>query len=91
MAGMADSREFTQQSRTKHAAMKGFLTGFLAIFSCLCLMMAAERRAYAYIDPGSGFTALQSIAAVMAATSYFLRRRIKALFTRKKTNKPTMG
>ena len=69
-------------------------SGLLAIFSCLCLMVATERRAFAYVDPGSGFMALQAIASVMAATGYFLRTRIKALFTRKKPEnaqaKPTL-
>jgi len=65
-------------------------TGFLAIFTCLCLMVATEHRAYAYVDPGSGFMALQAIASVMAAAGYFLRTRIKALFTRSKPAKPTL-
>jgi len=67
-------------------------SGFLAVFSCLCLVVATERRALAYVDPGSGFMALQAIASVMAATGYFLRTRIKALFTRKKAadTKPTL-
>jgi hypothetical protein len=68
---------------------------FLGIFSCLCLVVATERRAYAYVDPGSGFMALQAIASVMAAAGYFLRTRIKTLFTRskpanKKSDKPTL-
>ena len=63
-------------------------SGVLAIFSCLCLMVATEHRAYAYVDPGSGFMALQAIASVMAAAGYFLRTRIKALFTRDKAKKP---
>jgi hypothetical protein len=74
--------------------MKRFLSVSLAIFSCLCLVVATERRAYAYVDPGSGFLMLQSMASVMAAAAYFLRQRIKALFTRKspskKANKPTL-
>jgi len=69
--------------------MKRFLSVSLAIFSCLCLVVATERRAFAYVDPGSGFMALQAIASVMAATGYFLRTRIKALFTRK-ADKPTL-
>jgi hypothetical protein len=38
----------------------------------------------AYVDPGSGLLALQSIASMMAAAVFFLRRRIMKLFTRKK-------
>ena len=73
--------------------MKRFLSVSLAIFSCLCLIVATERRAYAYVDPGSGFMALQAVASMMAAAGYFLRSKIKALFTRgnaKKPAKPTL-
>jgi hypothetical protein len=68
--------------------MKRFLTVSLTIFSCLCLMVATERRAYAYVDPGQGFLVLQSIGIAMAAMGYFLRSRIKALFIRSKPSKP---
>jgi len=71
--------------------MKRFVpvaSGFLAIFSCLCLMVATERRAYAYIDPGSGVMALQAMASVMAAAGYFLRKKIKGLFTRDRAKRP---
>jgi len=73
--------------------MKRFWSVSLAIFSCLCLVVATERRAYAYVDPGSGFMALQAIASVTAAAGYFLRTKIKALFTRNKpvkSEKPTL-
>jgi hypothetical protein len=66
--------------------MKRFLSVSLMIFSCLCLVVATEHRAYAYVDPGSGFLVLQSMASVMAATGFFLRRRIMALFTRSKSS-----
>lgn len=57
---------------------------FVSIFTCICLLLATERRAMAYVDPGSGLLALQSIASMFAAAAFFLRRRIMALFTRKK-------
>jgi len=63
-------------------------SGVLTIVSCLCLAVATEHRAYAYVDPGSGYMALQAIASVMAAAGYFLRTRIKALFTRNTVKKP---
>jgi hypothetical protein len=47
-------------------------------------MMATEHRAYAYVDPGSGLLAIQSMFAALGAAVYFLRRRISALFGRKK-------
>jgi hypothetical protein len=38
----------------------------------------------AYVDPGSGLLALQSIASMFAAAVFFLRRRILGMFTREK-------
>jgi hypothetical protein len=66
--------------------MKRFISLSLAIFTCVCLLVASERRAMAYVDPGSGFLAIQSIASAMAATGYFARRRILALFKKKKAD-----
>ena len=37
----------------------------------------------AYVDPGSGFLALQTAASVLAGFGYFLRRRIRKLFSKK--------
>jgi hypothetical protein len=65
--------------------MKRFLSISLAVFCCLCLLVATERRAYAYIDPGTGMMALQTITASLAAAGYFMRRKIAALFGRKKS------
>jgi len=72
--------------------MKRVISFSLSIFSCLCLLLATERRAFAYVDPGSGYMALQAIASVMAAMGYFLRTRIKSLFSRNKpiAAKPTL-
>jgi hypothetical protein len=64
--------------------MKKLISISLGLFTCLCLLIASERRAFAYVDPGSGLLALQSIASVMAAFGYFMRRRIMLLFGRKK-------
>jgi hypothetical protein len=70
--------------------MKRSLSALLTIFSCLCLMVATERRAYAYIDPGSGLMVLQTITTVLAGVGFFLRTHIKALFNRSKKAKPTL-
>ena len=64
--------------------MKRLISFALTVFGCLCFLLATERRAMAYVDPGSGLLALQSFASVMAAVGFFLRRRIMGLFTRKK-------
>jgi hypothetical protein len=56
----------------------------LAVFSGLCLLLATERQAHAYIDPSSGLLALQSLFAGLATAGYFLRRRVAQLFGRNK-------
>lgn len=63
--------------------MKRLVSFTLAAFIGFCLLVATDRRAYGYVDPGTGLLALQSFASAMAAAGYFMRRRIKALFTRK--------
>ena len=64
--------------------MKRLISLSLAFFTCACLLLATDRRAMAYVDPGSGLLALQSLASVMAAAGFFLRKRIMGLFSRKK-------
>lgn len=46
------------------------------------LSLAFERRAYAYVDPGSGLLMLQAAGTVVTGVLFTLRRRIKSLFTR---------
>ena len=64
--------------------MKRFVSACLAVFTCICLLLATERRALAYVDPGTGLLALQSAAAGMATAAYLLRKRILGLFSKKK-------
>jgi hypothetical protein len=64
--------------------MKRILPLSLSVITCVGLLLATERRAMAYIDPGQGLLFVQSIGAAMAAAAYFLRRRILALFGKKK-------
>ena len=70
--------------------MKRVVSFSLAIFCCVCLLLATERRAMAYVDPGSGLLALQSVASVAAAAGYFMRRRIAALFGKKDVSSQPM-
>ena len=60
--------------------MKRLMAVTLTLFCCLSLMLATERRAMAYVDPGSGLLAVQSIGSMLAAAGFFLRRRIMRLF-----------
>jgi hypothetical protein len=61
----------------------------VAMLCCLCLSL--ERRAYAYVDPGSGLLMLQAAGTVLTGVLFTLRRRIKALFTRSKPAEPTVN
>ncbi len=74
--------------------MKRLLSFSLAVFCCFCLLIATEQRAMAYVDPGSGLLALQTLASVLAGFAYIARRRIQALFRkgtkRKNTETPIL-
>jgi hypothetical protein len=63
--------------------MKRLLSVTLGIFITLCLLVGTDRRAWGYVDPGSGLVALQTIASVAAAYAYLVRRRIRAWFSRR--------
>jgi hypothetical protein len=63
--------------------MKRLLTLSLSVFTVVCLLVATDRHALAYINPGEGMIALQSAAASLATASYFMRRRIASLFSKK--------
>ena len=63
--------------------MKRILPAALTVLITLCLIVGSERRAWGYVDPGSGFIALQTFASVAAAYLYLARRRIKTFFARK--------
>jgi hypothetical protein len=64
--------------------MKRFISFSLSIFIALCMIVASERRAWGYVDPGSGLIALQGVASMAAAYAFYVRRRIRAFFSRKK-------
>jgi hypothetical protein len=63
--------------------MKRLISVSLAIFITFCLLVATDRRAWGYVDPGSGLIALQTFASVGAAYAYVIRRRIRAFFVGK--------
>jgi hypothetical protein len=55
-----------------------FLLGVLQIAA---LLVAFERPAQAYVDPGSGFVFLQVAGSMCAGAVYYLRHRLKRLFS----------
>jgi len=50
------------------------------------LLMAFQRPAFGYVDPGTGLLALQAVGSGIAAIGFFLRRKIFGIFSRKKTD-----
>jgi hypothetical protein len=62
--------------------MKRLTLAALNLVIGFSLIIATSSQAFAYVDPGSGLLALQSAASVVAASAYFLRRRIRTLFVR---------
>jgi len=63
--------------------MKRLVSISLTLFITFCLLVATDRRAWGYVDPGSGLIALQTFASVGAAYAYVIRRRIRSFFSRK--------
>ena len=50
------------------------------LFVCF-LGLSLEKRAYAYIDPGTGLLVLQSVGTIFASVAFYMRRRLKSLFS----------
>jgi hypothetical protein len=44
------------------------------LFSLICLL---ERRAYAYVDPGSGLLAFQTLSAFLTGIFFYFRQRLR--------------
>jgi hypothetical protein len=52
----------------------------LSAMQIAALLVAFERPAQAYVDPGSGFVFLQVAGSMFAGTIYYLRHRLKRIF-----------
>jgi hypothetical protein len=61
---------------------------FVTVAMLFCLSVSLERRAYAYIDPGSGLLMLQAAGTVLTGVLFTLRKRIKSLFTLSRPAEP---
>jgi hypothetical protein len=74
--------------------MKRFGSISLAAFAIVFILLLTERKAFGfsgYVDPGTGLLALQCATSVVVAAGYYLRRRIRALFSSKKDKAPLVG
>ena len=63
--------------------MRRIASLLLWIVTMLCFLIATERKAWGYVDPGSGLLALQGVASLVGTAVYYFRRRLRALFERK--------
>ena len=63
--------------------MKRFSSFLLGCTMLVCFLIASERNAFGYIDPGSGLLALQGFASILGTAAFYFRKRIRALFGRK--------
>lgn len=54
----------------------------VTVLLMIALGFTFERRAYAYVDPGSGLLIFQGISAVVSGTLLYFRRRLKSLFVK---------
>ncbi len=57
-----------------------FLFCSLAALQIAVLLVAFERPARAYVDPGSGFVFLQVAGSMFAGALYYTRHRLKRIF-----------
>jgi hypothetical protein len=64
--------------------MKRLLSFSLTVCLTLCMIVGTERRAWGYVDPGTGLIALQTFASVIAAYIYLIRRKISTFFQSRK-------
>jgi len=54
----------------------------ITLMLLIALSFTFERRAYAYVDPGSGLLIFQGISAVFSGALFYFRRRLKSLFAK---------
>jgi hypothetical protein len=63
-----------------------FLLGAVQI---AVLLVAFERPAQAYVDPGSGFVFLQVAGSMLAGAVYYMRHRLRRIFNAMRGSSPT--
>jgi hypothetical protein len=57
----------------------GSLSFLLGALQIAVLLIAFERPARAYVDPGSGFVFLQVAGSMFAGAAYYMRHRLKRI------------
>ena len=59
---------------------KFFLLSSLSVLQLFFLLVAVQRPAYAYVDPGSGMLVVQFVGSILSGAVFFLRKRLKQFF-----------
>ena len=72
----------------QHALRACFL--LLGALQIVGLLVAFERPAHAYVDPGSGFVFLQVAGSTLAGTIYYMRRRLRRMISSMRKPAPTV-
>jgi hypothetical protein len=54
----------------------------ITLMLLIALSFTFERRAHAYVDPGSGLLIFQGISATFSGVLFYFRRRLKNLFVK---------
>jgi hypothetical protein len=62
---------------------------WLGALQIAALLLAFERPAQAYVDPGSGFVFLQVAGSMFAGALYYMRHRLKRMFHAMRKSSPT--
>jgi hypothetical protein len=66
----------------------GFLSFLLGALQIAALLVAFERPARAYVDPGSGFVFLQVAGSMFAGAVYYMRHRLKRILNAMRRSTP---
>ena len=61
----------------------------LGVLQITVLLVAFERQARAYVDPGSGFVFLQVAASMFAGAVYYARHRLKTILNAMRRSSPS--
>ena len=59
--------------------MRKFTYYVLSLFLFAGTLLCLERRAYAYVDPGSSLILYQGASSMVLGVIYYFRKRLKAL------------
>ena len=71
--------------------MKRFASAVLGIVTIVCFLVATERKAWGYVDPGAGLLAIQGVASLLGTIAYYFRRRLRGMFGSKTVEGPATG